>query len=84
MGLGGSSGAEAVDIAEGLAADVEAEMEPARSFAGVLMAEIGGVVDSVASMADEESRLDRSSLCEISCRYSSSSCRFRSSYSPSS
>jgi len=62
------------------------EIEGALSFAGVFkaVAVTGGVVASVASMAEDESRLERSSLCEMSCRYSSSSCRLRSSYSPSS
>ena len=88
IGLGGSS---VVGPEVGLAADADAEaVDTVRSFlssfAGVLsaVAVTGGVVASVTSMADDESRLDRSSLCDMSCRYSSSSCRLRSSYSPSS
>jgi hypothetical protein len=87
IGLGGSSGRPEVET-EGLAADAEADMDPDLSFlsslAGVLTAETGGVVDSFMSIAEDESRLERSSLCDKSCRYSSSSCRLRSSYNPSS
>ena len=91
IGLGGSSigplGLLADTEAEAEAwAEADMEMEGALSFAGVFnaVAVTGGVVASLASMAEDESKLDKSSLCEMSCRYSSSSCRLRSSYNPSS
>lgn len=80
IGLGGSSVETGPAGVEVLIAD--GDFSFFSSLAGVLGIAgegVGGGETSEISMTLDESRLDSSSLCARSCRYSSSSCRLRSS-----
>lgn len=86
IGLVGSSLAGAPPAPEVEVLMVDVGFSFFSSLAGVLAtagagagAGVGGGESSVRSMTLDESRLESSSLCARSCRYSSSSCRLRSS-----
>lgn len=79
IGLDGSSAAAAPAGVEVDVLRAGVDFSFFSSFAGVFMTDGGGGEASVGSTILAESRFDRSSLCEMSCRYSSSSCKLRSS-----